>query len=215
MMNIPMYRLNAVKSIRFKDSKLNKLLNKAHVSFSAVLSSYQGDICKNKNDIISLIKCINNQMKNSDINELNKMCKINAAADAKLKMFSRDGLTNPTSSIRNIEFDDDMYNDESNATYINSSGGTIDSIMPTTYTKSESNYFKDVIKHSPETIKMAKNIFDIYAYAAIKYFCKGDKFDIEMLKEYLIAMVEDSCSDSSNTNQMVNIAYNFITRKTL
>ena len=214
-MNIPMYRLNAVKSIRFKDSKLNKLLNKAHVSFSAVLSSYQGDICKNKNDIISLIKCINNQMKNSDINELNKMCKINAAADAKLKMFSRDGLTNPTSSIRNIEFDDDMYNDESNATYINSSGGTIDSIMPTTYTKSESNYFKDVIKHSPETIKMAKNIFDIYAYAAIKYFCKGDKFDIEMLKEYLIAMVEDSCSDSSNTNQMVNIAYNFITRKTL
>jgi hypothetical protein len=154
-------------------------------------------------------------MKNSDINELNKMCKVNAAADAKLKMFSRDGLTNPASSIRNIEFGDGMYNDDSNVTYINSSGVTIDSIMPTTYTKSESNYFKDVIKHSPETIKMAKNIFDIYAYAAIKYFCKGDKFDIEMLKEYLIAMVEDSCSDSSNTNQMVNIAYNFITRKTL
>ena len=36
-----------------------------------------------------------------------------------------------------------------------------------------------------------------------------------MLKEYLIAMVEDSCSDSSNTNQMVNVAYNFITRKPL
>lgn len=154
-------------------------------------------------------------MKNSDINELNKMCKVNAAAYAKLKMFSRDGLTNPAKSIRNIEFDDDMYNDDSNVTYINSSGGTIDSIMPTTYTKSESNYFKDVIKHIPETIKMTKNVFDIYAYAAIKYFCKGDKFDIEMLKEYLIAMVEDSCSDSSNTNQIVNVAYNFITRKPL
>ena len=68
MMSIPMYRLNAVKSIRFKDAKLNKLLNKAHASFSAVLSSYQGEMCKNKNDIISLIKGINNQMKNSDIN---------------------------------------------------------------------------------------------------------------------------------------------------
>ena len=188
MMNIPMYRLNAVKSIRFKDAKLNMLLNEAHASFSAVLSSYQGEMCKNKNSIISLIKGINNQMKNSDINELNKMCKVNAAADAKLKMFSREGLTNPASSIRNIEFDDDMYNDDSNVTYINSSGGTINSGMST---KSESNYFKDVIKPSPETIQLAKNVFDIYAYAAIKYFCKRDKFDIEMLKEYLIAMVED------------------------
>lgn len=216
MMSIPMYRLNAVKSIRFKDAELNKLLNKAHASFSAVLSSYQEDICKNKNDIISLIKDINNQMKNSDINELNKMCKVNAAADAKLKMFSRDRLTKTAIPIRNSEFDDDMYNDDSNVTYINSSSGTINSDIST---KSESNYFKDVIipaiQHNPDTIQMAKNVFDIYAYAAIKYFCKGDKFDIEMLKEYLIAMVEDSCSDSSNTNQMVNVAYNFIIRKPL
>ena len=210
MMSIPMYRLNAVKSIRFKDAKLNKLLNKAHASFSEVLSSYQGDICKNKNDIISLIKGINNQMKNSDINELNKMCKVNAAADAKLKMFSRDRLTKTAIPIRNSEFDDDMYNDDSNVIYITNSNMS---------TKSESNYFKDVIipaiHHNPDTIQMAKNVFDIYAYAAIKYFCKGDKFDIEMLKEYLIAMVEDSCSDSSNTNQMVNVAYNFIIRKPL
>lgn len=212
MMNIPMYRLNAVKSIRFKDAKLNELLNKAHASFGVVLSSYQGEICKKKNDIIRLIKDIKNQMKNSDINKLNKMCKANAASDAKLKMFSRYGLTNPDSSKRNIEFDDDMYNDDSNVTYINSSGGTINSDG---LINSESNYYKDVIKPSPETIKMAKNIFDIYAYAAIKYFCKGDKFDIEMLKDYLIAMVEDSCSDSSNNNQMANVAYNFITRKPL
>ena len=34
-------------------------------------------------------------------------------------------------------------------------------------------------------------------------------------KDYLIAMVEDSCSDSSNNNQMTNVAYNFITRKPL
>jgi hypothetical protein len=159
MMNIPMYRLNAVKSIRFKDAELNKLLNKAHASFSAFLSSYQGEICKNKNGIISLIKGINNQAKNSDINKLNKMCKANDASDAKLKMIARYRLTNPA------------------------------------------------------TIQIVKNVFDIYEYAAIKYFCKGDKFDIEMLKEYLIAMVEDSCSDSSNTNQMANVAYNFITRK--
>ena len=33
--------------------------------------------------------------------------------------------------------------------------------------------------------------------------------------ETLIAMVEDSCSDSSNNNQMANVAYNFITRKPL
>jgi hypothetical protein len=208
MMSIPMYRLNAVKSIRFKDAKLNELLNKAHASFGAVLSSYQGEMCKKKNDIISLIKDINNQMKNSDINELNKMCKANAASDAKLKMFSRDGLTNPVSSKRNIEFDDYMHNNDSNVTYIKSSGGNISSDV---LTNSESNYFKP----SPEAIQMAKNVFDIYAYAAIKYFCKGDKFDIEMLKEYLIAMVEDSCSDSSNTNQMANVAYNFITRKPL
>jgi hypothetical protein len=174
MMNIPMYKLNAVKSIRFKDAKLNMLLNKAHASFGAVLSSYQGEICKKKNDIISLIKDIKNQMKNSDINELNKMCKANSASDAKLAMFSSDELIN-----------------------------------------SESNYYKDVIKPSPETIKMAKNVFDIYEYAAIKYFCKRGKFDIEMLKDYLIAMVEDSCSDSSNNNQMANVAYNFITRKPL
>ena len=216
MMSIPMYRLNAVKSIRFKDAKLNELLNKAHASFSTALSSSQGEICKNKKHIISLIKDINNQFSNSDINELNKMCKVNAAADAKLKMFSRDRLTNPTSSIRNIESDYDMYNYDSNVTYINISNGTINSDMST---KSESNYFKDVIipaiQHNPDTIQMAKNLFDIYAYAAIKYFCKGDKFDIEMLKEYLIDMVEDSCSDSSNTNQMVNVAYNFITRKPL
>ena len=214
MMNIPMYRLNAVKSIRFKDAKLNKLLNKAHASFSEVLSSYQGEMCKKKNEIISLIKGIDNQMSKADINGLNKMCKSNAAADAKLTMFSRKGLTNPAGSVRNIEFDDDMYNDDSNVTYINSSGENINSDMST---KSESNYFKDVIPaiQSKDTIQMAKNLFDIYAYAAIKYFCKGDKFDIEMLKEYLIAMVEDSCSDSSNTNQMVNVAYNFITRKPL
>lgn len=228
MMSIPMYRLNAVKSIRFKDAKLNKLLNKAHASFSAVLSSYQGDICKNKNDIISLIKDITKQMKKSDINELNKMCKANAVSDAKLKMFSREGF-NPDGSIIKIESDDDMYNyefdyesdydmynDDSNVTYINSSGGTINSDIST---KSESNYFKDVIipaiQSNPDAIQMAENVFDIYAYAAIKYFCKGDKFDIEMLKEYLIAMVEDSCSDSSNTNQMVNVAYNFIIRKPL
>ena len=55
MMSIPMYRLNAVKSIRFKDDKLNKLLNKAHASFSTVLYRYKGDVCKNKKDIISLI----------------------------------------------------------------------------------------------------------------------------------------------------------------
>ena len=216
MMSIPMYRLNAVKSIRFKDVKLNELLNKAHASFSTALSSSQGEICKNKKHIISLIKDINNQFSNSDINELNKMCKVNAASDAKLKMFSRDRLTNPTSPIRNIESDYDMYNYDSNVTYINISNGTINSDMST---KSESNYFKDVIipaiQHNPDTIQMAKNLFDIYAYAAIKYFCKGDKFDIEMLKEYLITMVEDSCSDSSNTNQMVNVAYNFITRKPL
>ena len=224
MMSIPMYRLNAVKSIRFKDVKLNKLLNKAHASFSAVLSSYQGDICKNKNDIISLIKDITKQMKKSDINELNKMCKVNAAADAKLKMFSREGF-NPDGSIIKKESDDDMYNyesdydmynDDSNVTYINSSSGTINSDIST---KPESNYFKDVIipaiQSNPDATQMAKNLFDIYAYAAIKYFCKGDKFDIEMLKEYLIAMVEDSCSDSSNTNQMVNVAYNFIIRKPL
>ena len=144
------------------------------------------------------------------------MCKVNAVADAKMKMFSCDRMTNPTSSIRNIEADYDMYNDDSNVTYINISNGTIKSDIST---KSESNYFKDVIipaiHHNPDTIQMAKNVFDIYAYAVIKYFCKGDKFDIEMLKEYLIAMVEDSCSDSSNTNQMVNVAYNFITRKPL
>lgn len=216
MMNIPMYRLNAVKSIRFKDAKLNRLLNKAHASFSTSLSSSQGEICKNKKHIIRLIKDINNQMENSDINELNNMCKANAASDAKLKLFSREGLTNPDSPIRNIEFDDDMYNIDTKVTYISGSGETIDSDMPI---ESESNYFEDVIipaiQHNPNTIQMAKNLFDIYAYAAIKYFCKGDKFDIEMLKEYLIAMVEDSCSDSSNTNQMVNVAYNFITRKPL
>ena len=217
MMSIPMYRLNAVKSIRFKDAKLNKLLNKAHASFSAVLSSYQGDICKNKKHIISLIKDINNKFSNSEINRLNTMCNAaNATADVKLKMFSRDRLTNPASSIRNIEFDDDMYNDDSNVTYISNSSGTINSDMST---KSESNYYKGGIipamLDNPDTIQLAKNVFDIYAYAAIKYFCKGDKFDIEMLKEYLIAMVEDSCSDSSNTNQMVNVAYNFITRKPL
>lgn len=178
MMSIPMYRLNAVKSIRFKDAKLNKLLNKAHASFSAALSSSQREICKNKNDIISLIKDINNKMQKQEKNELNKMCKANAAADAKLKMYPRDGLP-----------------------------------------KSESDFFKDgiirTIHANPDTIQMAKNVFDIYAYAAIKYFCKGDKFDMEMLKEYLITMVEDLCSDSSNTNQMVNVAYNFITRKPL
>ena len=97
----------------------------------------------------------------------------NAAADAKLKMFSRDGFNFYKSGI-----------------------------IP-------------AIQANPDNIQMAKNVFDVYAYAAIKYFCKDDKFDIEKLKEYLIAMVEDSCSDSSNTNQMANVAYNFITRKPL
>ena len=174
MMSIPMYRLNAVKSIRFKDAKLNELLNKAHASFSTALSSSQEGICKNKKHIISLIKDINNQFSNSDINRLNAMCNAeNAAADAKLKMFSRDGFNFYKSGI-----------------------------IP-------------AIQANPDNIQMAKNVFDVYAYAAIKYFCKDDKFDIEKLKEYLIAMVEDSCSDSSNTNQMANVAYNFITRKPL
>jgi len=172
MMSIPMYRLNAVKSIRFKDTKLNELLNKAHASFSTALSSSQGEICKNKKHIIILIKDINNQFSNSEINKLNKMCKVNAVDDAKLKMFSRDRL----------------------------------------------NYYKGgiipAIQHNPDTIQMAKNVFNC-GIRVNKYFCKGDKFDTEMLKEYLIAMVEDSCSDSSNTNQMVNVAYNFITRKPL
>jgi len=69
------------------------------------------------------------------------------------------------------------------------------------------------IHHNANTSQLAKDLFNLYSYALSKYFCKGGKFDIDMLEKYLIAMVEDLCSADTNVIDLVNINSNYLLRK--
>lgn len=69
------------------------------------------------------------------------------------------------------------------------------------------------IHHNAATIQLAEDLFNLYSYALSKYFCKGGKFDIDMLEKYLIAMVDDLCSANTNAIDLVNINSNYLMRK--
>lgn len=165
LMNDPIYRFNYINSMRFKDIKLNKLLNEMSIIIKSSIEHFQYEFCKNKDKLIEEIKKFTKtiEMDRMTMDELNMLCKKNAIKNSDYQLF-----------MKNIRLDRD-----------------------------------------PVLMKLFEKLFEIYYYASVKYLCKNEKFDIKMLEEYLIAMVEDICSNNSNIHQLMHVNSEFMIRKPL
>ena len=214
LMNIPMYRLNCVKSMRFKDKKLNIMLNEIHSMLKVILTKGTAKMCKDKAVLVSAIKYYTQNMENTTLEQLNRMCEKNMTEKIKSKIRRQSGMTNPDFTIS------DDYGDGLNpdTTYINNNTLDVSRYNDTQLTppkiQTPMNNINNYIDKT-EVFKIYEKLFDLYAYAGVKFFCDGNKFNVKMLEEYLIAMLDDICSDNSNIYQMANVNSKFMVRKPL
>lgn len=211
LMNIPMYRLNAIKSMRFKDKKLNKLLNDVHANFTDVLLSGQKEMCKDKEGIIKMIKNITRDMKKNSQSDLNKLCNENEINEMRTQLFSTGGLRKPWAKGKSVNMSnvDEAFNDSDGEIL-----GPNDINTEIEY-QHQTGYVIPMVSNNPNTVKLSKSLFDLFAYALNKFFCKGKKFDVDLMEEYLIAMVDDACSKTSNIIQFGSVNSNYLIRKPL